>query len=288
MKENSRKRSAHPDAEAAQIAQYYDANTRKFLRFGGAGATGAIHRAIWAPGVRDREEAFLYLNRLVADASSPLIGAKPSDTHLIDLGCGVGGTATYLASELGISVTGVSISALQIEIARTRIQGSSLDRRVQFVCADFDKLPELGRADALCAIESFVHARDAEKFFAQAAAALRIDGRLIICDDFLGESVSEAGLRCVARFKKGWHLNSLLTVDEVERLALQHGFRLIESHSLSEYLRGFPTVVRWMINTICTIPLSWPYWQNLSGGTALQLCVKRRWTEYRALVWEKV
>lgn len=288
MKETTKDEAARLGANAEKIAQYYNANTHKFLRFGGAGETGAIHRAIWAPGVNNREDAFLFLNRLIANAITPLIGTVPSDTHLIDLGCGVGGTSTFLANTLGISVTGISISEMQIAIANARIQDAPLQNRVQFLSADFDKLPELDQADALCAIESFVHARDANAFFLQAAALLKQSGRLIVCDDFLGENVSEEGLRCVVRFKKGWQLNSLLTVKEIESIAQQCGFRLVESHPLSKYLRGFPAAARWALSAICRIPLPWAYWQNLAGGTALQLCVKRGWTEYQALVWEKV
>lgn len=288
MKENVKENPPQLDANAEQIAQYYDANTHKFLRFGGSGKTAAIHRAIWAPSVRNREDAFLFLNRLVANAIIPIIGTQPLDTHLIDLGCGVGGTATFLASEIGISVTGISISETQVAIASTHTLGTPLSQHVRFLCANFDNLPQLGQADALCAIESFVHARDANHFFANAATALKANGRLIICDDFLGENVTDEGLRCVAKFKKGWQLNNLLTVSEVESLANQHGFKLIESQTLTEYLRGFPALIRWLVGIICTIPLPWAYWQNLSGGTALQLCVKRRWTEYQALVWEKV
>tara|TARA_R110001599_G_scaffold25289_1_gene90617 strand:- start:28 stop:894 length:867 start_codon:yes stop_codon:yes gene_type:complete len=288
VKVNNKEVSAKIEAKTEQIAHYYDANTRNFLRFGGAADTGAIHRAIWAPGIDSREDAFLYLNRLIADAIRPLLSAAPLDTHLIDLGCGVGGTAKFIANELGIRVTGISISATQIEIAKQRIQDSPPQERIDFICADFDALPELGQADALCAIESFVHSRDATKFFSQAAAALRPKGRLIVCDDFLGDDVSERGLRCVARFKKGWQLNSLITRGEVERLAQAHGLRLVESHSLTEYLRGFPSTIRWAVSTICSIPLPWAYWQNLAGGTALQLCVKQGWTQYQAFVWEKI
>lgn len=288
MKDNNKEISTRPEASAATIAQYYDANTRKFLRLGRSGETGAIHRAIWAPGVLNREEALLFLNHLVANAIKPIIGAEPLSTHLIDLGCGVGGTATFLANELGISVTGISISETQIEIANTRVAGLASHQHIHFLQADFDALPALRQADALCAIESFVHARDARIFFAQAAAILEANGRLVICDDFLGENISKEGLRSVAQFKSGWQLNSLLTVRAVEVLASQHGFRLVESHSLTEYLRGFPQIIRWAISTICAIPLPWAYWKNLSGGTALQLCVQRRWTEYRALVWEKI
>lgn len=258
------------------------------MRFGGAGNTGAIHRAIWAPGVTNSEQAFLFLNQLVANAVKPLIGQENRDTHLIDLGCGIGGTAIFLATELGIRVTGVSISAIQTTIAKDRSNAASLDARLKFITADFDALPKLEKVDAIYAIESFVHSRNARAFFAQAADLLRQNGRLIICDDFLGENISNKGSHYVARFKSGWQLNNLITVKEVESLALEFGFKLVESHSLSEYLKGFPAILRWAVDTICRIPLPWAYWQNLAGGTALQLCVKRGWTRYQALVWEKI
>ena len=288
MTKNLSKSSGQPKAPAQRIANYYDANTRKFLRFGGAGDTGAIHRAIWSPGVTSRQEAFLFLNQLVRNAIKPIVGEAPEETHLLDLGCGVGGTSTYIAQELGIRVTGISISATQTEIATARTQAATLSQRVNYITADFDTLSEFGEVDAICAIESFVHSRDASAFFAQAAASLKSHGRLIICDDFLGQTISPRGLRYVRRFKTGWQLNTLITVNEVESLAAVAGLRLVESHPLSQYLRGFPSVGRWAVDWLCRIPLPWAYWHNLSGGTALQLCVKRGWTEYQALVWEKI
>jgi hypothetical protein len=41
------------------VARYYDANTRRFLRLGGGGQMAAIHRPIWAPGVQTAGQAFL-------------------------------------------------------------------------------------------------------------------------------------------------------------------------------------------------------------------------------------
>ena len=61
----------HPPKTAEQVASYYDANTRRFLSLGGSGKTVAIHRQIWAPEVKTAEQAFLYLNRLVAGAVQP-------------------------------------------------------------------------------------------------------------------------------------------------------------------------------------------------------------------------
>ncbi len=290
--ETSTNEDADINATAKQIARYYDANTEHFLRFGGAGDTAAIHRAIWAPGVKNRDDAFLYLNRLIATAIISLIDEDVGTLHVLDLGCGVGGTTTWLAQALGARVTGVTISEQQRAIAEQRAARLGVADMTDFITADFNSLPEIEPAQAACAIESFVHASDASQFFAMASRQIATGGKLIICDDFLNpplspQTTSPQAKRWVTRFARGWHLNNLLSVAEVKEHAAKAGFRLVEKHNLSAYLRGFHPLYLWFITTLTLIPLRWPYWQNLSGGTALQICVRRGWTKYQALVWEK-
>ena len=167
-----------PAATAGQIARYYDRNTHRFLRFGGSGDTAAIHRQIWAPGIQTTDQAFLYLNRLVAQAIQPFLAARPASVHLLDLGCGVGGTATWLAQELGVQVCGVTNSVTQHQIATQRAEKLGLSHLCQFVLADFTRLPYTDNFQAAFAIESFVHAGDARAFFASAAGQIA-NGRQI-------------------------------------------------------------------------------------------------------------
>jgi SAM-dependent methyltransferase len=48
------------------VTRYYDANTRGFIRFGRGGrSTGAIHRALRAPGVRTQAEALHYVHNVI-------------------------------------------------------------------------------------------------------------------------------------------------------------------------------------------------------------------------------
>lgn len=276
-----------PAVSAEQIARYYNANTSHFLRYGGSGNTAAIHRAIWAPGVLNKDQAFGYLNALVAHAVQPLVDAGPGKVHLLDLGCGVGGTSTWLAQTLGIKVTGITLSAAQVEVARERAQSLGLAEQVDFVLGDFAALPEMAVAQAACAIESFVHASDASAFFTMAAEQIQPGGRLVICDDFLNPPHSASARKWIGRFERGWHLNNLQPKDEVLRLAEMAGFRLLEAHDLSQYVRSFPTPLLWAVTTLTRLPVPWAYWHNLSGGTALQVCLRRGWTKYWALVWER-
>jgi SAM-dependent methyltransferase len=278
---------SQPGADEAHIARYYDSNTRRFLKLGGSGEVAAIHRAIWAPGVQSRAEAFDFLNQLVANVLRPALPANVAQAHLLDLGCGVGGTATAVAQALGTQVTGVTLSQAQVALARQRAAVMGLQTQVHFALGSFAAMPALPPSHGAWAIESFVHADDAAGFFHMAAQRLTPGARLVLCDDVLNPPHDAEAQRWVARFTRGWHLNSLLSEDEIRALAANAGFRLVQVQDLSAHLRGFHPVVLWAMRVLTRVPLPWAYWDNLAGGTALQWCVKKGWTRYLALVWER-
>src|SRR6476659_10176141 len=90
------------------VSYYYDRNTWKFLL---TGDEKAIHRELWGPGVTSRAEAVHHAHALV------LAELGPGDRRVLDLGCGVGTAALYLARRRPVEVVGVSISARQIRLA---------------------------------------------------------------------------------------------------------------------------------------------------------------------------
>jgi cyclopropane fatty-acyl-phospholipid synthase-like methyltransferase len=269
------------------VAGYYDRNTRRFLRFGGSGDLAAIHRQVWAPGVSTPAQAFTYLNQAVADAL-----AVTATSRLLDLGCGVGGTATWLAQRCGAQLVGVTISRVQAQIAAERAARLGLSARSAFLHADFHSLPDLGRFHGVYAIEAFAHAHDARRFFAQAAACLHPGGRLVIADDFLSPHAaatnpSSPSYRWVERFRRGWRLGSLLSMEQVQSLASQSGLRLVSLADLTPHLRPLHPALLALLNAAAGLPLPGMYWQNLRGGAALQVCLRRGWTRYAVAAWER-
>jgi len=276
----------------SDAACYYDRNTAAFLRLGGSRDTAAIHRRIWAPGVTSQKDAFLFLNRLVADAILPSLPSADDQRRVLDLGCGVGGTSTWIAAELGISVAGITNSQNQVRIAVKRSRMLGLSSQCSFFLADFHDLPEMGQFQAAWAVESFVHASDPASFFNQVAACLVPGGRLVICDDFLADSkpTLRSGFsphNWLERFKKGWRIPNLITIDQSISLADQAGFRVLEKRDLTPWLRPFPQPVLWLVSNLTRIPLPFSYWDNLAGGSALQVCQQNGWTKYHALIFEK-
>lgn len=277
------------DEPGGPVARYYDANTARFLRFGGSGEAAAIHRQVWAPGVTTPRQAFLYLNELVAEAIRPALARHPH-TRVVDLGCGVGGTVTWLADRLGARVLGITNSAVQAHLATRRADALGFSGQCQYLTADFDLLPPLQPFQAAVAIESFVHSRDAARFFHQAAALVEPGGRLVICDDFLASDNFHHRRQgsWVRRFQSGWHLHSLVNVSQARNLAGQAGWQLVEERNLSGYIRTWPLPVLWLVAGVTGLRIPWAFWDNLRGGTALQICLRESWTRYYALTWERV
>lgn len=64
-----------------------------------------------------------------------------SDKLVLDVGCGVGITACYLAKKIGCRVVGVDISASMILKAKERAKRNRLDDKVEFKVADARDLP---------------------------------------------------------------------------------------------------------------------------------------------------
>jgi len=66
------------------------------------------------------------------------------DKTVLDVGCGLGRTACYLAKKYGCRVIGVDISAQMVEQARKRAIKEGLEDKVEFRIGDAQKLPFAG------------------------------------------------------------------------------------------------------------------------------------------------
>jgi cyclopropane fatty-acyl-phospholipid synthase-like methyltransferase len=279
-----------------RVAEYYDANTQRFLRVGEGSSGGAIHRCVWTPDAATADEAADTVNRLVLER---LRDHVPTGTgRVLDLGCGVGATMVRLARAMDVQVTGVTISRVQAEIGAKRFAAEGLAERCDIVCADFAELPAEPRYHAIVAIESVVHSPSLAELIPSLAARLHPGGRLILCDDWLTgtDRGRRARERCLAQFRAGWRIGSLHTVAELTAMSGRAGLRLLEDLDLTAYLHlGRPRdrVIDLVVGATRALPrirdrmVEKPFWANMVGGSALQAGLSRRWLAYRLLVLER-
>jgi ubiquinone/menaquinone biosynthesis C-methylase UbiE len=280
-----------PAFTSAEVRRYYDRNTRSFLEYGHGAATGSIHRAVWAPGVSTREDAFRYVeDQIVAVANERLPGSLL--THLVDLGCGVGASLCYLASRLPMATaTGVTLSGVQAALARERVERAGLAARVACLEGDFTALPPaIDRADLAFAIESFVHGSDPRAFLDQAARIVQPGGILIVCDDFLTRGAPPAARPVLDQFRRGWHVNTLIDGEALRALAARAGFEHLWTSDLTAWLeldRPRDRAFRTIVPLLRLLPRVSPRLANITGGAALQTALARGWLRYEFAVFER-
>lgn len=282
--------SAPAASSSHAVRQYYEQNTRLFLLNGRQGSSHAIHRAVWAPGVSDRQGALNYTNRLILDHLLDLAEAIPGETlRAADLGCGVGGSLFYITSHLTAPIWGVglTISLHQARLARRQAVQFGLQERCAFIEADFQHLPLAGGLEAAFSIEAFAHSADPPGYLGGAARLLRSGGRLILCDDFRTDQGDDSD-DWLHAFRGGWQVPGLSRPDWVREMAGSFGLELLQDTDLTPYLR-LSAVPTWLAGAISRsgAVIRHPYWQSITGGVALQQCLKLGLVRYRFLVFEK-
>ena len=282
-----------------QVQRYYDRNTPSFVALGQGGGVGAIHRAVWGPGVTTREQAFRFAEDRVADivrrvaarSTASAAGTVADPPHVVDLGCGVGASLCYLAGQLPITGTGVTLSPIQVQVANERIESAGLSDRVACIEGDYADLPkDMQAADVAFAIESFVHGPDPARFFSEAARIVRPGGALVICDDVRRRADSPKAERVIHRFKRGWHVNSLLDAGALRSLADAAGFEHESTEDLSSYLelrRPRDRAIGAVVAIVGRLPLERTRFGHLVGGNALQQSLASGWIGYDLMVFTR-
>lgn len=264
------------------VRRYYDRHTATFLRYGQGGGAGAIHRAVWGPGVETREAAFHYVENCIADQLRNALPA-PTEPSVVDLGCGVGGSLCYLAERFRMRGAGVTLSPVQARLAGERIRAAGLHDRIRCIEGDYaDPELDLPPADLVYAIESFAHGPDPAGFFAQCARVVRPGGLLLICDDVRRAAGGAAARRAVDRFRRGWRINTLVDRGELRALAAAAGFEHRATRDLTPFLEmGRPRdrAIGLLAALVGWLPIHTRL-GHLTGGSALQTCLRRGWIGY--------
>ncbi|CAI7990398.1 Sarcosine/dimethylglycine N-methyltransferase [Geodia barretti] len=151
------------------------------------GPADEIYRTIWGDNLHlgvpcsdecSHPEAMEHANEIMAGAVH-----LEADTRVLDLGCGYGSTARYLAANFGCPVTGTNISEKELDLARERASEAGLTHLLTFEYEDFHRLayPE-GSYDVVWSQEAFLHAADRNAVLSECRRVLKPNGSLIFTD----------------------------------------------------------------------------------------------------------
>jgi len=279
------------------VREYYEVNTEAFRKLGHGRATGAIRRAVWAPGVQSRSEAFRYVDERIAGelrATVERLGLA-APPRVLDFGCGLGASLIALAEHSPIDGLGITLSPLQAQLASERILASGLRSQLQCVEGDFlHAAVGGGHAQLVLSIEAFVHSPTPGAFFDAAAAQLAPGGSLVVCDDFECEPGARARTpreqRWLREFRHGWVAASVVPFSEANAAAERAGLVLQTSEVWNPYLelsRPRDRLLALFLALARPLRPGGHRFRSWLGGHALQRGLSTGLIEYRYCVWRK-
>ena len=231
------------------VARYYN-YTLPFYRWFWHGRTWGLHYGLAEPWTRDAGDEILNTNRFLARV------AKIDRTcSVLDAGCGIGGSAVWIASHLGADVTGITLSERQLLRANELAARHGVARQVRFELRDYERsgYPEES-FDVVWAIESACYAVDKPRLVRELYRLLRPRGRLVVADGFLRRQPLAGETEDFRTFLRGLVLPNLAEGGAFEAALREAGF--CEVRRWDKTLSATPSSLRMHRRCSAGYPLS--------------------------------
>lgn len=171
---------SEPKYTIKDTIDYYNYCTWQYARGWDLNKSMAYHGGYWDESTKNLSDALRRENEVLAE----IAGIGPND-HVLDAGCGVGGSSVFLAKETGCQVTGITVVPKQVKMASEYAEKEGVADKAIFLERDYldTKLPAES-FDVVWSIESVCYAEPKSKYLEEAFRLLKKGGRLIMADLF--------------------------------------------------------------------------------------------------------
>ncbi len=165
--------SASPDVARRNAAHHYDIGNDLYRLM--LDRDMQYSCGYWPEGVADLDAAQTAKKRRIAAK----LALEPGQ-RVLDIGCGWGGMALYLAAVADVEVVGVTLAEEQLAIARKRAEAAGLANRARFELRDYRDVEE--RFDRVVSVGMLEHvgAADLGAYFLSVRDRLGPDGVALI------------------------------------------------------------------------------------------------------------
>ncbi len=149
-----------------------------------------------------------------------------SDHSVLDIGCGLGGTARHIATDYGCSVSGVDLTPEYIEVGNTLNQRLGLEGKIDLAVASALNMPY---EDAVFERATMIHVGmnidDKSALFAEIHRVMQADGLLGIYDVMRMDS---APLTYPVAWASGEATSFVATIQEYRDALEANGFEILD------------------------------------------------------------
>lgn len=215
----------------------------------------------------------------------------PRDATILDVGCGIGASAVFLAKKIEARVTGITISSQQVAMAREYAAKQRVD--ASFLHMDSEHITLTGPYDVVWSVEIISHYINKENFFSSAARLLRPSGIVVLTDWLQKERVAAKEVKkYINPIKKAMLLPSICTPFEYCAYFQKYGFRLKWHEDVSNHVSKTWDVSGRIIKNSKLWRLAAKQGKDflnfLKGFRAMQMGYRSRVFVYGAFIAEKI
>ena len=165
------------------------------------------------------------------EVASELIGQMNliADSKVLDVGCGLGGSAFVMAREFDLNVDGIDLSKNMLALANAKLAQHGLQDRVKLEWGDCLELERPDCYDAIYSRDVFLHIHDKSRLFSVLYQSLRSGGQLLFTDYCCGPKPWSADFTHYIE-DRGYCLH---TLDEYAALISKAGFEQVVYEDLT-------------------------------------------------------
>jgi cyclopropane fatty-acyl-phospholipid synthase-like methyltransferase len=214
------------------IADYYDQTLHHYQRWWNLDENLSVHYGIWDETSRNFQETLANTNKIMAH-----IAGIEDTMHILDAGCGVGGSGIFLAKNYNVKVSGITLSKKQLNCAKANAEKLKLNDLLDFRLEDYTKTSyENNSFDLIWCIESITSATNKSDFAREAYRLLKPGGKLIIADYFNVANGSDKK-EYLEKWRKLWSMAPIESLREYQPKFTENGLELIENHDYTNAIR---------------------------------------------------
>ena len=218
-----------------EVAQHYGVTDLLERIFKGLEAAGTDLNCLQPEDLAPVDEYHIGGREATAHAIDKM--SLSEDQHVLDIGCGIGGTARYMAEKIGCKVTGIDLTPEYISIAKTLTDLTGLGSKVTYKVASALDMPfESKTFDAVITIHVAMNIPERATLYSEIARVMKPGATLCIYDVM---KKSDESFSFPVPWAESAVTSHLTTPEEMRTLLNDAGFDVREVDDRTDFALNF-------------------------------------------------